>query len=99
MALWRERVKLTGVATPGDGYGRAVAVNSATPAVYRRRRLVALAAIAAVAAIALLAFKALSGGGESAGAPKPSGGSAAAKPAATPKPKELPRGGRTILPE
>ena len=74
-----------------------MAVNSATPAVYRRRRLVALAVIAAAAVIAVLAIKALSGGGDAA-APKPSNNSAVAKPAPTPKPKELPRGGRTILP-
>jgi hypothetical protein len=74
-----------------------VAVNSATPAVYRRRRLVALAVIAAVAVFAVLAIRAVGGGGD-AGSPQPSNDAAAQPPAPTPRPKELPRGGRTILP-
>jgi hypothetical protein len=74
-----------------------VAVNPATHAVYRRRRLTALAALAAAVVLVVLAVKGIGGGG---GEPvRPGAGTgAAAAPAATPTPKELPRGGRTILP-
>jgi hypothetical protein len=76
-----------------------VAVDSATPAVYRRRRLTALALVAVAAVVAVLLVNALGGGTST--PPKPARDGAAAAPAGTPapKPKELPRGGRTILPD
>src|SRR5690242_5553678 len=65
----------------------------ASPAVYRRRRVTALGVLVALVAVGALAFG--RGGDKS---PKPvSRERAAAAP--TPKPLELPRGGRTILPD
>jgi hypothetical protein len=68
--------------------------------VYRRRRVTALVVLlGAVVAIVLIA-KALGGGGDA--VTRSGGGSgpaaATATAAATPAPKDLPRGGRTILP-
>src|SRR4051812_8354259 len=66
--------------------------NPGSPAVYRRRRATALAVLIALVAVGALAF---GRGGEN--ATKPAKERAAA--AATPKPIELPRGGRSILPD
>ncbi len=63
----------------------------ASPAVYRRRRATAVVVLIALAAVGALAF---GRGGDP--ATKPAKERAAAAP--TPKPVELPRGGRTILP-
>ena len=63
----------------------------ASPAVYRRRRLTALGVLIALVAVGALAL------GRGSDKPKPAADDRAAA-AATPKPLELPRGGRTILP-
>jgi hypothetical protein len=70
-----------------------VTTKPASPAVYRRRRATALVVLIAFVAVGALAFG-RSGGDK---APKPAKQRAAAAP--TPKPLELPRGGRTILPD
>src|SRR5205085_806143 len=68
-------------------------VMAALPAhVYRRRRLVALAAVAGVV-VAVVALAGLLGGG----APKVRSAAAPRKAQAAP-PTQLPRGGRTIFP-
>ncbi len=64
----------------------------ASPAVYRRRRATALAVLIALVAVGALAF---GRGGERPAKPAKERAAAAAKP----KPVELPRGGRTILPD
>ena len=66
---------------------------SAAPAhVYRRRRVVALAALTALVAVIVLAV-------HLAGGDTPAPRAAAARPTATPTPPpQEPRGGRTILP-
>jgi hypothetical protein len=69
-----------------------VTTKPASPAVYRRRRATALVVLIALVAVGALAF---GRGGE---APKPVAKDRAAA-APTPKPVELPRGGRTILPD
>ncbi len=74
-----------------------MAVNPATRPDFRRRRLTALAVVAAAAVLVVLVVKAL--GGSGAASPKQSGPTTAAAPTATPKPAQLPRGGRTILPD
>src|SRR3954464_8671169 len=66
--------------------------NPGSPAVYRRRRATALAVLIAFVAVGALAF---GRGGEN--PTKPAKGRAAA--AAAPKRIELPRGGRSILPD
>jgi hypothetical protein len=69
-------------------------------AVYQRRRIVAVVAFAVVAALAVFAITRLTGSG--AAQPSRAGGAGAASAQATPtpeKPIELPRGGRSILPE
>jgi hypothetical protein len=78
-----------------------MSVESTTSAVYRRRRLTALAVVAAAVVLVVIAVKVLGGGGTSARSQlQPRGGdSAAAQASPTPAPKELPRGGRTILPD
>jgi hypothetical protein len=68
-----------------------VTAKPASPAVYRRRRATAVVVLIALAAVGALAF---GRGGDP--ATKPAKERAAAAP--TPKPVELPRGGRTILP-
>jgi hypothetical protein len=70
-----------------------VAARPASPAVYRRRRLTALGVLVALVALGGLALG-RRGGDET---PKPVAKERAAA-APTPKPLELPRGGRTILP-
>jgi hypothetical protein len=70
-----------------------VPAGPASPAVYRRRRLTALGVLVALVAIGFLAL----GRGGDKPKPKPAVSDRAAA-AATPKPLELPRGGRTILP-
>jgi hypothetical protein len=67
----------------------------AAPAhVYRRRRLVALAALTVLIVAVVGAVHALTGGDDAASAPR-----AATRPTPTPTPPpQLPRGGRTILP-
>src|SRR3954451_10249597 len=62
----------------------------ASPAVYRRRRATALAVLIALVAVGALAL------GHGSSAPKPIAKDRAVA-APTPKPPELPRGGRTIL--
>jgi hypothetical protein len=69
-----------------------VTAKPASPAVYRRRRATAALVLIALAAVGALAF---GRGGDP--ATKPAKQRAAAAP--TPKPLELPRGGRTILPD
>jgi hypothetical protein len=76
-----------------------VAVNSATSAVYRRRRLTALAVLAAAAVLVVIAVKVLSGTATPARAPSGGGGTAVAQASPTPAPTQLPRGGRRILPD
>jgi hypothetical protein len=70
-------------------------------AVYRRRRIVAVAALAAI--VAVLVFVLLRLAGSNAGEPPSRAGSeeerAQATPTPTPAPPELPRGGRRILPD
>jgi hypothetical protein len=68
-----------------------VTAKPASPAVYRRRRATALVALIALVAVGALAL------GHGSGAPKPVAKDHALA-APTPKPPELPRGGRTILP-
>jgi hypothetical protein len=77
-----------------------VAVNPATRALHRRRRLTALAALGAAVVLVVLAVKAIGGGTAQPSRPAGAGpaADATATPAAGPKPKQLPRGGRTILP-
>jgi hypothetical protein len=70
-----------------------VSARPASPAVYRRRRLTALGVL-----IALVALGGLALGRGSDKPAKPVAKERAAAPAPTPKPPELPRGGRTILP-
>jgi hypothetical protein len=65
----------------------------ASPAVYRRRRATALAVLIALVAVGALAL----GRGSGSETPKPVAKNRAAA-APTPTPIELPRGGRTILP-
>jgi len=69
----------------------------ATAAVYRRRRLTALACAIGVVALIVLAVRGI-GGGDSPAEPASTPRAAAATPAPTPKPAPLPRGGRTIFP-
>jgi hypothetical protein len=69
----------------------------ATPTVYRRRRVTAIVVLCALAVAIVLTVKALGGGGGDA-ATTSGHKSPAAAAAATPAPTELPRGGRTILP-
>ena len=70
-----------------------------SPEVIRQRRIVAAIALAALAALLVFAITQLTGS-DAAEPPKTATkGKADAKPAATPKPIELPRGGRTILPD
>jgi hypothetical protein len=74
-----------------------MAVNPAPSAVYRRRRLTALAIGVFAAVVVAIAVKA--SGGSAPPAPGRQDDGAAAAPAATARPqKQLPRGGRTILP-
>ena len=73
---------------------------SHSPAVYRRRRVVAIAALAAVAAVVVFAVTPLTG--SDAAEPPRAGGAEAERAQATPTPEppaELPRGGRRILPD
>jgi hypothetical protein len=70
-----------------------VPARPASPAVYRRRRLTALGVLIALVAVGGLAL-----GRGSKDTPKPAAKERAAA-APTPKPLELPRGGRTILPD
>jgi hypothetical protein len=74
-----------------------VAVGSTTPAVYRRRRLTAVAVLAAAVVVVVAAVKALAGGETAVRSPAPGGGEPAAAQASPAK--DLPRGGRTILPD
>src|SRR5215211_3862621 len=70
-----------------------------SPAVYRRRRIMAIVALAVLAAVLVFAVTRLAG--SDAAEPRQAAGGADAE-SATPapeKPAELPRGGRSILPE
>jgi hypothetical protein len=64
----------------------------ASPQVYRRRRLGALAVLAVAIVVVTLLVRSLGG------APETPASRAAATPTATPTPTQLPRGGRQILP-
>jgi hypothetical protein len=69
-------------------------------AVYRRRRIAAIVAVAALAAVLVFAVTQLTG--SNAAEPPRAGGADAESAQATPapeKPAELPRGGRSILPD
>jgi hypothetical protein len=69
-------------------------------AVYRRRRIAAIVAVAALAAVLVFAVSKLTG--SNAAEPPRAGGADAESAQATPtpsKPVELPRGGRSILPD
>jgi hypothetical protein len=74
-----------------------VAAKPQSAAVYRRRRLTAVAVVVGLVALVLVVVGALAGGGSSRrhGA---RGTAAAATPSPTPQPSQLPRGGRTLLP-
>ena len=67
---------------------------SPSPSVYRRRRIIAVLLAGTVLALALLLVRGI--GGE---AGKPGGERAAAQATPTPKPPELPGGGRRLLPD
>jgi hypothetical protein len=72
-----------------------------SPAVYRRRRIVAIVALAAAAALIVFAITQLTGS-NAAEPPSTGGGARAQRSAPPPKPKpkrQLPRGGRRILPD
>ena len=64
-----------------------------SPAVYRRRRIVAAVLGLAVLALAALLVRSLGGGDE------PAGGDRRAAATATPEPPQLPGGGRRLLPD
>src|SRR3954454_8260597 len=69
-------------------------------AVYRRRRILAIVGLAALAALLVFAVTQLTG--SNAAEPPKAGGGDAASQKATPTPEklaELPRGGRSILPD